>query len=57
MTLKQLDGEVPVMQLLWEISITPSLASLTGALRPEVVTQYRVLSMGQIELNCVLMQN
>ena len=35
----------------------PSLPSLLGPLRPGVVAPDRVLSMGQIELNCVLMLN
>ena len=34
-----------------------SLPSLTGLLWPEVVALDRVLSMGQIELNCRLMLN
>ena len=57
---KQSDGvlripmtEVPVMG----IRSTPSLPSLTGLLWPGVVAADRVLSMGQIELNCVLMLN
>ena len=33
---------------------TPSLPSLPGPLWPGVVAPDRVLSMGQIELNCVL---
>ena len=36
---------------------TPSLPSLPGPLRPRVVALGRVLSIGQIELNCVLMLN
>ena len=36
---------------------TPSLTSLTGPLWPGVVTPDTALSMGQIELNCVLMLN
>ena len=35
----------------------PSLLSLPGPLWPRVVTLDRVLSMGQGELNCVLMLN
>ena len=34
---------------------TPSLPTLPGPLWPGVVAPDRVLSMGQIELNCVLM--
>ena len=35
----------------------PSLPSLPGLLWPRVVAPDRVLSMGQIKLNCVLMLN
>ena len=55
--IKQSDGEVPVMTELWGIWSIPSLPSLTGPLWPRVVTPDRVLSMGQTELNCVLMLN
>ena len=48
---KQSDGEVLEMQS------TPSLPLLPGPLWPRVVAPYRVLSMGQIELNCVLILN
>ena len=34
---------------------TPSLPSLPGSLLPGVVAPDKVLSTGQIELNCVLM--
>ena len=54
---KQSDGEVPVMQELWEMQSTPSLPSIPGPLWPGVVAPDRVLSMGQKELNCVLMLN
>ena len=37
--------------------ITPSFKSLLGPIWPGVVGPVRVLSMGQIELNCVLMLN
>ena len=33
------------------------LPSLPGPSRPGVVAPDRVLSMGQIEVNCILMQN
>ena len=39
------------------IRSTPSLSSLHGSLWPGVVASNRVLSMGQIELNSVLMLN
>ena len=54
---KQSDGEVSVMLELWEMWSTPSLPLLPGPLWPEVVVSDRVLSMGQIELNCILMLN
>ena len=40
---------------LWGMQSTPSLSSLPGPVWPEVVTPDRVLSMGQIELNCVFL--
>ena len=40
---------------LWGIQSTPSLPSLPDLFRSGVVAPDRVLSMGQIELNCVLM--
>ena len=42
---------------LLEMQSTPSLPSLPAPLWPEVVVPDRVLSMGQIELNYVLMLN
>ena len=42
---------------LWEMQSTPLLASLPGPLWPEVVAPDRVLSMGQIELKCVIILN
>ena len=42
------------MLKLWEMWSTPSLPSLPGLLWLRVVAPDRVLSMGQIELNCVL---
>ena len=36
---------------------TPSLPSLPGPLWPRVVAPDRVLSRGQIELNCLLTKN
>ena len=56
-TLNNLYGEVPVMLELWEMQSIPLLSSLPGLLWPGVVTPDCVLSMGQIELNCVLMLN
>ena len=42
---------------LWGMRNTPSLPSLPGSTWPGVVAPDRVLSMGQIELNSVLMLN
>ena len=55
--IKQSDGEAPVMLELWGIPSIPSLPLLLGQLWPGVVALDRVLSMGQIELNCVLVLN
>ena len=54
---KQSHIEVRVMLELWGMWSTPSLPSLPGPLWPGVVAPDRILSMGQIELNCVLMLN
>ena len=54
---KQSDGKFPVMPELTGMWVIPSLPSLPGLLRPVVVARHRVLSMRQIELNCVLMPN
>ena len=54
---KESDCEVPVLLKLWGIWSTPSLPLLPGPLWPREVAPDRVLSMGQIELNCVLMLN
>ena len=43
------------MLKLWRMQITPLLPSLPSPLGPSVVVLDRVLFMGQIELNCVLM--
>ena len=42
---------------LWGIRNTPSMPSLPGPLRPGGVAPDTVTSMGQIELNCILMRN
>ena len=52
---KQSDGEVSVILELWGMWCTSLLPSLPGPLWPGVVAPERVLSMGQIELNWVLM--
>ena len=50
---KQSDDGIPVMLELYGMQRTPSLPSLPGSLWPGVIAPDRVLSMGQIELNCV----
>ena len=55
--IKQSDGEIPVVLELWEMRSTPSLSSLPGPLWSGVVAPDKVLSIGQIELNYVLMLN
>ena len=52
---KQSEGEVPVMRELLGMQSIPSLPLLPGSPWPRVVAADRVLSMGQTELNCVLM--
>ena len=52
---KQSDGEAPVMLELWGIRSTPLLPLFPGSLRPRVVAPDKVLSMGQIGLNCVML--
>ena len=54
---KQCDDEVPVMQELWGMQSTSSLPLLPDSLCFRVVAPDRVLSMDQIELNCILMLN
>ena len=49
------DGEVSVIFELWVMRSTPSLPSIQGLLWPGVVAPDSVLSIGQIELNWVLM--
>ena len=54
---KHFDGEASVILELWRMQSTPLLPSLPGPLWLGVVAPARVLSMGQIELNCVFMLN
>ena len=54
---KKSDGEAPVMLYLWGMQSTPLLPSLPGPLLPDVVAPDRILSMGQTEVNSVLMLN
>ena len=54
---KQSDGEVLVMLEHWGMRSTPLLQLLPSPLWPEVVAPDKVLSMCQIEINCVLMLN
>ena len=42
---------------LWGVRNTPSLPSIPGLLSPEVIAPDRALSIGEIELNCVIMLN
>ena len=51
------DGEARVMQGLWGMQYTSTLPSLSGPQWLSVVAPNQVLSMGRIELNCVLMLN
>ena len=55
--IKQSDGEAPIILELWVMHCTSLMPPLPGPLRPRVVAPDRVLSMGQIELNSVLMLN
>ena len=50
---KHSDGEVPVILELWRMWSTPSLPLLPGPLWLRVVALDSILSMGQVELNCV----
>ena len=54
---KQSDGEVPIMLEVWGMQSTLSMPLLTCPLRTGGVAPDRVLSMGQIELNCVIILN
>ena len=51
---KQSDGKVPVMLELWGMRSAPLLPLLLGPLWSRVDAPYRVLSMGQIEINCAI---
>ena len=42
---------------LWGMRSTPLLPLLPGPLLPEMFAPNRILFMGQVELNCVLMLN
>ena len=52
---KQSDGKFPVILDLWRMWSTSLLPSLPGPHRLRVVAPDMALSMGQIDLNCVLM--
>ena len=54
---KKSDAGVPVMLDLWGMQNTLPLPLLLGPLWPGVVAPDRILSMGQTELNCVLVLN
>ena len=45
------------MPEIWRMRSIPSLPLLPGPLWPGVVEPDRVISMGQIEINCELMLN
>ena len=55
--IKQPDGEVEVILELWGMWSTLSLPSLPGSFLFEVIAPDTVISMVQIEQNCVLMLN
>ena len=55
--IKQSNSEASVMLESWGMQSAPLLSSLPGPLWLRVVAPDRVLSMGQIELKCALMQN
>ena len=54
---KQSECQVPVMLGLWGMWSNPLLPLLTGLPRPRMVAPERALSIGWIELNCILMLN
>ena len=54
---KQSDSEVPVMLKLLGMGSTPSLPLLPDPLWPRVIVWDRILSMVQIDLNIIIMQN
>ena len=54
---KQSDDEVSVMEELWGMQSAPLLPSLPSPLWPGVIAPARALSMGQTELNCIVMLN
>ena len=54
---KQCDCEALVMLELWGMQSTPSLSLLPGPLWLGVVAPNRVLPIGWIELNCIIMLN
>ena len=57
LTLNNLMVRFQVMLKFWGMRRTPSLLSLPGPLWPRMIAPDRSLCMGQIELNCVQMQN
>ena len=52
---EKFDGKATVMLEVWGMKGTPILPLLPSLLWPDVVAPDRVLSMGQIEVNCVFM--
>ena len=55
--IKQSDGVVTLMLELWDMRSTHSLPSVPGSFWPGVEVSDKILSMVEIELNCVLTQN
>ena len=54
---KQSDSEASVDVEIWGMQSSPSFPSLLDPLWPRVMAPDRVLSMGQIKLNCVITLN
>ena len=55
--IKQSNEEASVLRELWRMQSIPLLPSLPNPLWPGVVAPYTILSMGQIDQNCILMLN
>ena len=56
-SMNALDMTLNNLMVIWGMQSTPSIPLLPGLLWPRVVALDRVQSMGQIELNCVIMLN
>ena len=55
--IKEFDGGFPVMLELWGMRNTHSMLLLSGSFWFGVLAPDRILSMGQVKLNCVLILN